>query len=91
VLTARDAGVHAQERDLHCDDPAEHHADHPDAQAAAQKSVDDALVGQPADALERAGRGQRNGRNRARADGSGYPACAIRRGETACRGVLRHS
>ena len=56
VCTApADAGVQAQQRDLHGDDPAEHQADQQDARAAAQEAVDDAVVRDPAEPLEGAG------------------------------------
>ena len=51
---ARDPGVQLQQRDLRGDDPAEQDPDQPDPRAPAQQPVDEAGLGQRAQALERA-------------------------------------
>ena len=90
----RDAGVDLQEADLHGDDPAEHQADQPDPRAPAQEAVDDAVLGQRAQALEGAGRAaagrrrQRDGRQGAR-DRPGHAAVVARRGGVAGAAVMR--
>ena len=70
-------------------------ADHPDARAAAQQAVDDAVVGDPRRALERAGaaaRGAATGRAPARRDGPetrrGCDRGGAGRVTVACSGML---
>jgi hypothetical protein len=91
LYRAADARVQAQQRDLHRHDPAQEDPDQPDAAATAQDAVDDAVVGDPADALEGARPAARNRPGRGQATrGAGDPAGVDRCGAGAYCCVLGH-